>query len=522
MESVVSLHLRMHLHNDNNTHCKVRLNKNKKNKLKHNRVFFSKTLIRKPVIYCCLSSAPSLEVDYDSTKHTTLLVESYHEHQALNALIQRLNRIVSCPFQILQHDGDWTKDHFWAVIKFLKNSSRSKQIHQVFDMWKNIEKSRINEFNYQKIIGMLCEEGLMEEAVRALQEMEGYALSPSLEIYNSIIHGYSRIGKFNEALLFLNEMKEMNLSPKSDTYNGLIQAYGKYKMYDEIDMCLKKMKLDGCYPDHITNNLLIQEFACAGLLKRMEGTYKSMLTERMHLRSSTMVAMLDAYMNFGRLDKMEKFYKRLLNSRTSLKEDLVRKLAEVYIKNYMFSRLDDLGDDLALRIGRMELVWCLRLLSHACLLSQRGIDSVVKEMERAKVRWNVTTANIILLAYLKMKDLKHLRVLFSELPTRRVKPDIVTIGILFDARRIGFDGTGALEMWRRIGFLLETVEINTDPLVLTVYGKGHFLRYCEEVYSSLEPYSREKNRCTYQNLVDLVIKHNGKTAFMKGQSKRSR
>ncbi|KAH9649522.1 pentatricopeptide repeat-containing protein [Citrus sinensis] len=471
MDSVVSLHL----HNNNNTHYKVRLNKNKKNKLTHNRVFFSKILIRKPISCCCLSSAPSL--DYHSTKHTTLLVESYHEHQALNALIQRLNKKVSCPLQILQHDGDWTKDHFWAVIRFLKNSSRSRQIPQVFDMWKNIEKSRINEFNSQKIIGMLCEEGLMEEAVRAFQEMEGFALKPSLEIYNSIIHGYSKIGKFNEALLFLNEMKEMNLSPQSDTYDGLIQAY---------------------------------EFACAGLLKRMEGTYKSMLTKRMHLRSSTMVAILDAYMNFGMLDKMEKFYKRLLNSRTPLKEDLVRKLAEVYIKNYMFSRLDDLGDDLASRIGRTELVWCLRLLSHACLLSHRGIDSVVREMESAKVRWNVTTANIILLAYLKMKDFKHLRVLLSELPTRHVKPDIVTIGILYDARRIGFDGTGALEMWKRIGFLFKTVEINTDPLVLAVYGKGHFLRYCEEVYSSLEPYSREKKRWTYQNLIDLVIKHNGK------------
>lgn len=130
MEKVVSLHL----HNDNNTHCKMRLNKNKKNKLEHNLVFFSETLIRKPVIYCCLSSAPSLEVDYDSTKHATLLVESYHEYQALNALIQRLNRKVSCPFQILQRDGDWTKDHFWAVVKFLKNSSRIKQISQVLSL----------------------------------------------------------------------------------------------------------------------------------------------------------------------------------------------------------------------------------------------------------------------------------------------------------------------------------------------------------------------------------------------------
>ncbi|MBA0768325.1 hypothetical protein Gotri_017133 [Gossypium trilobum] len=43
-------------------------------------------------------------------------------------------------------------------------------------MWKNIEKSRIIELNYEKIIGLLCEERMVEEVVEALQEMEGYGL----------------------------------------------------------------------------------------------------------------------------------------------------------------------------------------------------------------------------------------------------------------------------------------------------------------------------------------------------------
>ncbi|MBA0765369.1 hypothetical protein Gotri_014579 [Gossypium trilobum] len=39
-------------------------------------------------------------------------------------------------------------------------------------MWKNIEKSRINELNYEKIMGLLCEERIVGEVVEALQEME--------------------------------------------------------------------------------------------------------------------------------------------------------------------------------------------------------------------------------------------------------------------------------------------------------------------------------------------------------------
>ncbi|KAJ0080907.1 hypothetical protein Patl1_10717 [Pistacia atlantica] len=120
--------------------------------------FFSKALNTKPITYSL----------HNSTKHTTLLFETYHQHQALKALIQRLNNKRSCPLKILQHDRDWTKPHFWAVIHFLQTSCMSTLIPQVFDMWKNVEKSRINESNYEKIIGLLCEEGLMEEVVCAL------------------------------------------------------------------------------------------------------------------------------------------------------------------------------------------------------------------------------------------------------------------------------------------------------------------------------------------------------------------
>ncbi|KAJ0074511.1 hypothetical protein Patl1_37515 [Pistacia atlantica] len=55
--------------------------------------FFSKALNTKPITYSL----------HNSTKHATLplLVETYHQHQALKALIQRLNNKCSCPLKIL-------------------------------------------------------------------------------------------------------------------------------------------------------------------------------------------------------------------------------------------------------------------------------------------------------------------------------------------------------------------------------------------------------------------------------------
>ncbi|KAK7256302.1 hypothetical protein RIF29_29743 [Crotalaria pallida] len=461
--------------------------------------------------------SPSSLSKVSDSKHTTLLVETYHLHHSLRILLQKLDNQHSNPLRILIQDGDWSKDHFWAVVKFLQNASRFSEIVQVFDMWKSIEKSRISELNYNKIIGLLCEAGMMEDALSVLQEMKIQGLKPYLDTYNPVIHGLSREGKFDNALHFLNEMREFGLEPVTETYDGLIQAYGKFKMYDEMSKCVKQMELDGCSPDHITYNILIQEYSRGGLLQRMQKVYHRMCSKGMRLRCqpSTLIAMLECYTAFGMVEKMETFYRKLVNSRTRIDDDLIRKVAEVYIKSYMFSRLEDLGLALSSAFGASDLVWCLRLLSYACLLSQKGMGIVIQEMRDAKARWNVTFVNIIMLAYMKMKDFKQLRILLSQLPIQGVIPDIVTIGILFDANKIGFDGSGVLETWSRMGYLYREVEMKTDSLVLAAFGKGHFLKSCEEVYSSLHPESRERKTWTYNDLIALVSKPIGRVDCMK-------
>lgn len=365
-----------------------------------------------------------------------------------------------------------------------------------------------------KVIELLSKSGMMEEAVSMLQEMKMQGLGPPVEVYNSIIHGFAQKGEFDSALLFLKEMVARDIRPEPETYDGLIQAYGSYGMYDEMCKCMKKMEFDGCSPDHLTYNMLIRAFAQGGLLEKMEGVYRTLLSKRMPLQSLTLVAMLEAYVNFGIVEKMEKAYRRILSSEVRLKEGLVRKMATVYIENHMFSRLEELGHKTASlsKTERTYLVWCLLLLSNACLLSHKGIGSIIREMEIAEVRPHVTYVNIRALAYLKMKDFRHLDMLLRQLRAQNVKPDLITVGVIFDAYASGFQRTEFLDVWKRIGFLKEEVQMNTDPLVLTAFGKGSFVRSCEDLYSSLGSKGKNKKVWTYNDLIDLVFKQNGRKA----------
>ena len=85
----------------------------------------------------CLSSlhhsSPPPPPPSNGTRHTSLLVEkyNYNEHQRLRDLLEKLSNTNSCPLQILSDYGDWSKDQFWAVIKFLIHASRSPEALQV-------------------------------------------------------------------------------------------------------------------------------------------------------------------------------------------------------------------------------------------------------------------------------------------------------------------------------------------------------------------------------------------------------
>ncbi|XP_008811685.2 pentatricopeptide repeat-containing protein At4g14190, chloroplastic [Phoenix dactylifera] len=459
---------------------------------------------RLPHNYNPLPKEPAAE-DPRQQQHKTILVETFHRNNCLKALLGALSRKGSNPVRLLGRDGDWTHDQLWAAVTFLVEAGRAQEALQVFDFWKSKEMTRINDANYSRIIQLLCEGCLMEEAVSTLQDMEKYGLVPSLAIYNAIIHGFARDKDFDNSSTAFKKMLEAGLLPTPETYNGLIQAYGSYGLYDEMSKCVKRMESDGCFPNKVTYNILITELARGGLIERMERIYKTLRSKRMNLQSSTLIAMLEAYADLGILEKIEKVYRRVMNSKAYMKECLIRKLATVYIKNYRFSYLEELGNDISARSGRTDLVWCILLLCSACLLSRRGMESIIQEMKVAKVRFNTTFTNILAMFYLKMKDFRSLDAVFSQAGKQNVKPDIFTVGVLFDACKIGYNGTHVIEEWIKNGSLEEVVEIKTDNLVLIAFGRGSFIKHCEKLYSSLESEAEQKKVWRYSDLISLVF-----------------
>lgn len=127
----------------------------------------------------------------------------------------------------------------------------------------------------------------------------------------------------------------------------------------------------------------------------------------------------------------------------------------------MFSKLAVLANDIALQTGRAHLFGCLYILIQACLPSK-------------KVPWSVTVMNIILLFYLKMRDFTQLGLTFSDFARRHVRPDIVTVGILYDAHNVGLDWSFTLKTWRKYGYLENSVGSEDRSLHFFCVWEGAF------------------------------------------------
>ncbi|CAA6668198.1 unnamed protein product [Spirodela intermedia] len=458
--------------------------------------------------------------------HRTLVVENIHHTRRLKNLLTHLSdggaatplRLieedddggVATPLHLMEEvdDGggdDWSSEELWAAAGFL-----------IFDEWRRRRSpGRATAANFSRLARLLCGGGAMEEAGSVFRQMAALDLPVPVSVYNSLVDGLAGDGDLAGAGEALRRMPELGLSPSPETFHGLLRAFGRKGMYDE-------MRLP---PNASTFNLLIMEFAGGGLLEKMEATHRTLLSRRMKLLPAAVAAMIQAYAEVGNLEKMEKMYRRFSGCRAPLREDLIRKMALVYIQNYRFARLEEFGNEIASRTGRnrrTHLVWRLLLLAAALLLSRRGMESIAGEMKAAEVTPHITFTNSIALAHAKMKDFRDLEALLSKIGEEdggELRPDLVTVGVLFDACSDGFNGGRVLDIWRRRRFLEQSAVMETDPLVIAAFGKGRFIKSCEEAFFSTVGGGEEGSRkaWTYVDLIRLVF-HGGKLRSYLGKT----
>ncbi|KAG6626224.1 hypothetical protein I3843_15G028800 [Carya illinoinensis] len=121
-----------------------------------------------------------------------------------------------------------------------------------------------------RLIKVLGEEGLVNQALAAFYRMKQFHCKPDVYAYNTIIYALCRVGKFKKARSLLEQMElpGFRCPPDTYTYTVLISSYCKYSLQTgcrkairrrmwEANHLFRIMLFKGFVPDVVTYNSLI-------------------------------------------------------------------------------------------------------------------------------------------------------------------------------------------------------------------------------------------------------------------------
>ncbi|XP_072968935.1 pentatricopeptide repeat-containing protein At4g01030, mitochondrial [Typha angustifolia] len=149
------------------------------------------------------------------------------------------------------------------VDMYLKCYSITKA-QRVFDTMKHR-----NVLTWNSLISGYAHEGLFNESLDLLKQMEMEGLQPDLTTWNGLISGYSMNGLSTQAMLLIRQIKMNSLKPNVVSWTALISGCCQNGEYEDSLYFFTEMQKERIQPNSVTVASLLR--ACAGLALLKKG-----------------------------------------------------------------------------------------------------------------------------------------------------------------------------------------------------------------------------------------------------------
>ncbi|KAK9164910.1 hypothetical protein Scep_000101 [Stephania cephalantha] len=185
---------------------------------------------------------------------------------------------------------------------------RARRVSKAVQFFRNLE-----DFGWEcgteslnVLLKCLCRRSHVGTANSLLNSMRG-KLPFNIATYNSVIGGWSKLGRIVEVERNLKEMVVDGVNPDCGTFAYLIEGLGRAGRVDDAVAVFKKMEDNGCVPDAVAYNAIISNFVFVGNLDECMKYFKDML-EKCSPNTDTYVVMISAFLKVRRVaDALELF-----------------------------------------------------------------------------------------------------------------------------------------------------------------------------------------------------------------------
>ncbi|KAI5071544.1 hypothetical protein GOP47_0013795 [Adiantum capillus-veneris] len=418
-------------------------------------------------------------IDNDSDGHGEALDESVlhspGRRAAKKAKVMGLLLQGKHPIEVLNSLAGWGSTEFWTVIDHLAAEKCFGEALQVFAWWRGQENYSPREKHFVTFIKMLGLAKRPDISQLIFDEMKALGLQPGLASYTALLDSYAEAYYFNNAEALARELLEYDYR----TYRCMIVAYAKAGLFRRMETMWKEMCRNDWKLDFPVINAILQGYAAHGLVKEMHTSYLQVKDYRVLVSKVTIRAMASLYIRTSKFYQLRLFVKDL---------GLLRK---------------DLG----------SLLWNLLLLAFAANFQVKNMQRSCLGMEMAGLTYDLTTCNICLLCYARMKMLWEIHALLLRMRKMGIAPDLVTFGAVVDAYVFGREKFQKMFMeLDELGLKAHCPDVRTDPLVFQAFGKGDFQSSSETLMQiNPKPYGKS---WTYGLLLSFYLKKRGTSRIL--------
>ncbi|KAL0008103.1 hypothetical protein SO802_009605 [Lithocarpus litseifolius] len=169
------------------------------------------------------------------------------------------------------------------------------------DNWFKEAKERhttLNAIIYGNIIYAHCQTCNMDRAEALVREMEESGIDAPIDMYHTMMDGYTIVGNENKCLVVFERLKECGFTPSVISYGCLINLYTKMDKAVEI---LDEMTLAGVSPIEHTYTTIMHGYASLGDTGKAFEYFTKLRNEGLEIDVYTYEALLKACCKSGRM-----------------------------------------------------------------------------------------------------------------------------------------------------------------------------------------------------------------------------
>lgn len=201
---------------------------------------------------------------------------------------------------------------------------------------------RRNLFAWNSLISGYAFQGLFDEALLLLNQMQQEGVRPDLTTWNGLISGYSMKGFKKQALILIRRLKTLGEKPNVISWTSLISGFCQNGLFEDSLGCLIEMQKEGVQPNSATMASSLRAAAGLALLARGRDLHAGAIRRGLDGDIFVATALVDMYAKCGNLSKALQVFERIKDKSLSSWNAMLMGFAAHGLAKEMISRFEEM------------------------------------------------------------------------------------------------------------------------------------------------------------------------------------